>query len=162
VFQIIDNFLNNSTFNTLSDSIIKNTDFPWYISRAVSDKSVTSEGGYLLHMFYSNYRVNSNNFPQLIPLLEKVNPSALMRIKANFYHTTNEVVHHENHIDFPKSHKGFVFYLNTNNGKTILNDETVVDSVANRILLFDPSVPHRSTTCSDDPIGRFNINCNYF
>lgn len=33
--------------------------------------------------------------------------------------------------------------------------------VENRLLLFDPIVPHHSTTCSDDKC-RVNINFNFF
>ena len=65
------------------------------------------------------------------------------------------------HIDYPFPHKGAILSLNTCNGYTKLEDGTKVDSVANRILLFDASTPHCSTTTSDTT-ARFNININYF
>lgn len=54
-----------------------------------------------------------------------------------------------------------IFYLNTNDGFTILNGETKINSVENRILLFDPSELHSSTTCTNDKC-RVNVNFNYF
>ena len=36
-----------------------------------------------------------------------------------------------------------------------------IESIENRALLFDPSIEHRSTTCTDAK-GRININFNYF
>ena len=65
------------------------------------------------------------------------------------------------HIDFDFSHKGAILYINSCNGYTKLEDGTKIDSVANRILFFDPSTPHCSTTTSDTT-ARFNINFNYF
>ena len=49
--------------------------------------------------------------------------------------------------------------LNTNNGKTILNDEVEIDSIANRLLVFDGDIPHCSTTCTDEKV-RLNVNVN--
>ena len=36
-----------------------------------------------------------------------------------------------------------------------------IPSVKNRIIFFDPSIPHCSTSCSDSKT-RMNININYF
>ena len=51
--------------------------------------------------------------------------------------------------------------MNTCDGYTKLKDGTKIDSVANRVLLFDPSKEHCSTTTTNVP-ARFNININYF
>ena len=53
-----------------------------------------------------------------------------------------------------------MFYFNTCDGYTKLNDGTKVESVANRALFFDPSIPHQSTNCTNAK-ARFNININY-
>jgi LmbE family N-acetylglucosaminyl deacetylase len=36
-----------------------------------------------------------------------------------------------------------------------------IKSIENRVLLFDPSTEHHSTTCTDQKV-RININFNYF
>jgi len=54
-----------------------------------------------------------------------------------------------------------LFYLNTNDGLTVLEDGTEIKSIENRILLHDASKPHHSTTCTDAD-RRVNINFNYF
>ena len=82
------------------------------------------------------------------------------RAKANLYGRTKELVHHDNHADTNFSHKGAIFYINSNNGFTVLEDGTEIKSVRNRLLLFDPSKPHHSTSCTDDK-RRVNINFNY-
>ena len=48
-----------------------------------------------------------------------------------------------------------------NKHKAGANDKTKIDSVENRILFFDPSIPHDSENCTDQKV-RVNININYF
>ena len=54
-----------------------------------------------------------------------------------------------------------ILYFNANDGVTVLEDGTEVESVPNRILLFDSSRPHHSTTCTNAN-RRVNLNFNYF
>ena len=63
---------------------------------------------------------------------------------------------HAEHIDYDASHLGAIYSINTCNGYTRIGD-TKVDSVANRIVFFDPSQKHASTTCTDQR-RRLNIN----
>ena len=64
------------------------------------------------------------------------------------------------HRDYETKHKGVLYSLNTCDGYTIFEDGTKVKSVANRALLFDPSIPHCSTTCTN-AWYRSNIILNY-
>ena len=83
----------------------------------------------------------------------------LIRIKLNLYTRTDYLVHHDDHIDFPHSHKGAVFSLNTCDGFTVIDGDEI-SSVANRMVFFDPSILHHSTNCTNKPY-RMNINFNY-
>lgn len=166
-FEIIDNFLDDDKFNELKNFILFSGSLPWYIRNGVANNG-GNDGYLLMHMFYTQFKPCSDHFKILYPLLIKIDPLSLIRIKANFYPTTSEIIHHDFHVDFldvddaPISCKGCLFYLNTNNGKTIFKDGTEIESVENRALFFDPSTYHQSTTCTDDLMGRFNINFNYF
>ena len=84
-----------------------------------------------------------------------------MCIRDSLYTRTEKKETHPSHIDFDFEHKGAIFYINTNNGLTILEDDTEIKSIANRLLLFDSTKPHRSTSCTDEKY-RMNININYF
>ena len=64
------------------------------------------------------------------------------------------------HFDYPFSHSSALLSLNTCDGYTKLKDGTKIDSIANRILLFDPSEEHCSTTTTNI-FARINININY-
>jgi hypothetical protein len=80
--------------------------------------------------------------------------------KANLFPSTEELKENAFHIDTDIPHKGALFYINTCNGFTILEDGTRIESVSNRMLLFDSAKPHASTNCTDQP-SRINININY-
>ena len=64
------------------------------------------------------------------------------------------------HSDFEFSHSGAVLSLNTCDGYSKLKDDTKINSVANRMLLFDASEEHCSTTTTN-VFARININMNY-
>lgn len=160
--RIIDNVLSSEDFENIKNFIL-NSNFPWNLTPVVTNEKENlpiTASYYFTHEFWSGF----NTEPQaqvFAPLLNIMECKAIMRIKGNLYPSTEIIVHHDNHIDYEFSHKGAIFYLNTNNGLTILEDKIEVESIENRLLLFDASKPHRSTTCSDDKC-RVNINFNYF
>jgi len=166
-YEIIDNFLDQSDFDLLKNNILTNGNFPWYMRIGVSQNN-SNDGYFFTHLFYDDFQVTSNYFNTISPLLDKINPLALIRIKANFYPVSSKIIKHNPHVDFmddndsPISCKACLFYLNNNNGKTIFEGGEEIKSVENRALFFDPSILHQSTTCTDDSVGRFNINFNYF
>ena len=52
-------------------------------------------------------------------------------------------------------------YLNTNDGYTVFEDGTQIESVKNRILIFKTSLKHTGTNCTDQK-RRVLINFNYY
>ena len=87
--------------------------------------------------------------------------NALVRARALLYTNQGRQIVHEKHVDFKFPHKTAVFYVNTNNGYTEFEDGTKVESVENRIVFFDGSKPHNSSTCTDQKI-RVVVSINYF
>ena len=84
----------------------------------------------------------------------------IIRMKVNCFPATSQVYEHLTHTDYDYPHKGALLCLNTCNGYTKMEDGTKIESVANRMIFFDTSKPHSSTTCSDQP-KRCNIVINY-
>jgi hypothetical protein len=161
--QIIDNYLSEERFKELQTNIVWNTDFPWYLNNnVVSGKVEDPESSYYAtHIVYYNCKPLSNIYEKFIPLINSLpNFRSLLRVKVNFYPRTSELYEHDKHVDYDFEHKGAILSLNTCDGFTRLEDGTIVDSVANRLLLFDSSKPHNSSTTTD-PKCRFNININY-
>ena len=115
----------------------------------------------MIHIFYDNNLPCSKHFEKLLELLDALEVNALIRAKANLYPNTQKLIEHEVHNDYEFSHRGAILYLNTCDGYTKLEDGTKVDSIANRVLIFDASTKHCSTTTTNAK-ARFNINLNYF
>ena len=87
----------------------------------------------------------------------------IIKIKANLQPRTNNNIIQSFHTDFPTDwkNKTAVYYLNTCNGYTLFADETKVESIANRFVMFDGHLEHTGVTCTDEP-ARFVINFNWY
>ena len=160
--QIIDNALSSEEFEKIQKAMMSDQ-FPWFYNNQIAGKDslvdTVEDNYYFVHTFYNRY-LPTNTFSLVVSLMSLIKPNAIIRVKANLYLRTEKIVHHDKHIDFPFETKGAILYINTNNGLTILEDGTECKSVANRLLLFDASKPHHSTTCTDQK-RRININVNF-
>ena len=181
-YKIIDNVLSPEQFTDLTNFISGNA-FPWYFNDTVAFESdevaeknqsgVITESQQTYNFYYTHMVFDSevsqelidNPNPELwqkiLPILYVTDMREVLRCKINNYLKTPTIIHHQQHTDYDYKHKGALFYLNTNDGLTVLEDGTEIESVANRLLLFDASIPHHSTTTSNQD-RRLNINFNYF
>jgi len=117
---------------------------------------------YLTHLAYINNKAHSDLFSIIGNMfINALKIKSLIRIKANFYPNQGQFVEHEYHVDYKFKHIGAIFSLNTCNGYTKLYDGTKIDSVENRLLIFDASTKHCSTNTTNAE-RRLNINFNYF
>jgi len=162
MYKIVDNFLPEEDLSKVKH-IMEGNDFPWYHQSFVAfeDKPKKSHW-YFTHMFLLDknglsdfYRVIDEVF--IKP--KKIN-GMLLRVKGNLYPRDDKFIEHDWHFDYPFKHNGAIFYINTNNGHTILEDGTKIESIENRMLFFDASKKHKSTNCTDAQY-RMNINFNY-
>lgn len=141
-------------------SVFLSPEFPWYFTPYVAEKN-SGDGIYFSHHIYNNFSPSSNHFDLFIPILNSLEVKSLVRIKVNLFPKSDELIEHNWHVDYEFPHKGAVIYLNDNNGFTILEDKTKIPSVQNNVLLFDPSLKHRSTNCTNEKV-RLTVNLNYF
>jgi len=117
---------------------------------------------YMSHVVYQDKMgIMSPYYPLFHPLLDLLELKTLKRITCNLFPNTEEVVEHAAHSDADFPHKTALFYINTCNGYTTLEDGTKIDSVENRMLKFDGSGLHKSSTTSDQTV-RINVNISYF
>ncbi len=160
--NVIDDFLSLREFETLKGTIISDL-FPLFFQDYITDNTEI-QSIKNLSFTHSIYRENLSTSPfyDMINeiLFSKLEMKSLIRSKVNCYPRTDEIVEHSWHTDFPYEHTGMLFYLNTCNGETRFNGESV-QSKANRIVFFDPSKVHASTSCTDQKC-RWNIIANYF
>jgi hypothetical protein len=165
-YKVIDNFLDEEYFDKLVTLFTDNRApsgnviMLWTLCTSVTTEGAEDNIFYMASVHYNNNAPTTPLYKEFIPLLEKLEAKCLIRIKANLYPNTHKLHEHPMHIDYEFSHSGAVLSLNTCDGYTKLKDGTKIDSVANRVLLFDPSEEHCSTTTTND-YARFTININY-
>ena len=164
--KIIDNILEKEVAEKIRNTLIGDSaTFPWYYNQTVVNESPTDNlNNYqLTHTFYKDYIVYSQLFSLVVPLVEYLNPESIIRIKANLNPRTYVRHVFDYHIDFPgitSDRKSAIYYVNSNDGVTILEDGTEIESVANRLVIFDQKIRHTGTTCTDQKV-RCLINLNY-
>jgi hypothetical protein len=169
-YEIYDNFLDPGTFANLQ-SIMLGESFPWYYNDyivrkgdSVEEPSMNIYNLQFTHIFYQNHKPRSPHFDLMLPIIEKINPYALIRIKANFGPSTPERVVSGFHVDYPSDApnlKTAVFYLNDNNGGTLFKGGEEVASFENRLVVFDNNMLHSGVSCTDTKF-RSLINFCYF
>jgi hypothetical protein len=156
-YKVIDNFLDEKYFNSLVSFL---EEIPWFFLKEVVAGIPENKIFLLYHLFYAQNVPKSAHFDILVPLLQKLGVNCLMRIKANLYPNTEKLHEHPMHRDFEFSSTTALLSLNTCDGYTKLKDGTKIDSIANRMVIFDSGEEHCSTTTTNVS-ARYNININY-
>ena len=155
--KVIDNFLEDNDFKNIKNHLMGDY-FPWYYNKGITFKG---DGDlYFTHSFFRTPANISDKFYLFENMLIKLQYKSLIRVKGNLYVGTKEKIKHADHTDYDFKHKGCLLYINDNNGETHFGKEKVLP-VANRIVFFDPSTKHSSSSCNDSNI-RITINFNYF
>ena len=161
-YEVKDNFFDSNYFQELVAVITNQRDtlVPWYFNDQLNDHHTEDDTEFYFHHIFYLHEPWSPAYDLLRPLWDLFDIKSLLRIKANCYPSKENLVVHPPHTDFSFSHKGAIISLNTCDGYTLLEDGTKIDSVANRVLFFDPGKMHSSTTCTNAK-ARFNINVNW-
>ena len=159
-YKIVDNFLSEEEFKVIHDTVMDYS-FAWYYNSTPAYEDEKDTTPCFGHVLYSECNIYSNFYSTIKDIiLAKINLNGIIRSKINMYLRTESIIEHAWHTDFDFPHKGALFYINTNNGYTILEDGIKIESIANRMLFLDTSKIHKSTTCTDVD-RRLNININY-
>lgn len=167
MIKVVDNFLEEEYFKQLQSVLMSDGDFPWYYNDGVVNDEDKDPNNYqFTHTFYDGFSPRSEYYNMIVPIIEILEPTALMRIKANLLTKTERHVEHGFHIDIlnikeENKSKTAILYINTNNGYTVFEDGALIDSIENRIAIFDSRLMHTGSTCTDEKV-RVVINFNYF
>jgi hypothetical protein len=159
-YEILNNFLEEKEFNLIKSTLL-GSNFPWYYNDEVvyNDKNNFQ----FTHIFFIDHSIVSNMFNLIKPLINKINPISLVRIKANLTTKTDKIVEHGYHVDYntEENMKTAVFYINSNNGYTKFKNGKKIKSEENKIVFFNSKSLHTGSTCTDEKV-RIVINLNYF
>ena len=163
--EVIDNFLPEDDFINLQ-SLLLGEYFPWYYNDYVLKIPPYSSGNanaytnyQFIHLIYKD-RVKSPVYFCVEPFITKLKVKDLFRIKANLNLKTSNHKYGGYHFDPYMKGKIGVYYVNDNNGWTQFKNGDRVDSIQNRMVIFDADLEHSSVTCTDKK-RRLVINFNY-
>ena len=157
--KIMDDYLIGEEYNNLKASLESDL-FPWYYNNQIVEEKNKLFYYQFVHIFYKDNNINSNSFNIVEPLIKKLKPYSLIRVKANLNPITQELIKSENHTDQKFKCKVAIYYVNNNNGYTMIENKKV-ESKGNRMVLFNSDKKHygtNSTNCNN----RMVINFNYF
>ena len=160
--KVIDDFLPQDQFNLLQQYFLS-PDFTWNVNDSIAGKKQGIDQYQFVHTFYDISKPALHNFsPFLTPLFNKLNAQYIFRVKANLRPRTTQGVLSDYHTDMDLNQQTAIFYLNTNNGYTKFQDNTLEDvpSVANRLLTFYGGLKHCGSSCTDSNY-RILLNINY-
>ena len=156
--KIIDNFLPEEEFKFIQ-SLMMGGKFNWFYAEG---RVMEDDGEFhMIHMFYQpEVGANSEHINIWNTFMNKIEAKECKRIKANLTFKTPTIEPTLYHIDYPDM-KTAVFYINTNNGCTEFESGVRVNSVANRVCIFDSNLKHRGTTHTEGDHPRIVVNFNY-
>lgn len=158
---IIDDFLPDTLHNDLKNLVL-GPDVGWSYAPGATYADRHDEFYFVHGVIAQGY--TSPHFKDIKPILYFIDDRLgfvidhLIRINCTL--TTNQGIRQRTamHVDFEQPHYTGIYYINTCNGPTVV-DDTEVESVANRFLLFDGSKMHCGTL-QDDTHVRANIVFN--
>jgi hypothetical protein len=163
-YVVYDNFLRPHEFGNLKQYM--ETTFPWRLSARINNNDTSNEDRYFatpaFHAYSGGWLDIVNPDPFTV-ITSKLYVEGLHRIKGNLYFPsrTDKVSHHAKHRDGDFKHQGALFFINTCDAPTTMEDGTEIEAIENRLLLFDPISEHSSSSPTNAPY-RITINFNYF
>jgi hypothetical protein len=153
--QIVDDFLTPLEHKVIYDHLM-GEDTAWFYSDGLD---YPGDGNFqFVHFYHWNHEWRAD-ISYLQPILDKLNPYAICKIKANLLTPTKEVKVNGWHVDV-ESNKftTCIYYVNDNDGYTEFEDGTKVESKANRLVMFNSALKHRGTTSTEK---RVVLNLNF-
>ena len=161
MYKVIDNYL-EADQHLILKTMMESNEFPWFYTKGIVDETDDPKlfDYQFNHIFYINNNINSNFFNYLNPILDKLKPLSLIRVKANLNPPTEKIIKSDYHTDQNFKCNIAIYYINDNDGYTIIGKEKIL-SKKNRMVLFNSNKKHygtNSTNCNN----RMVINFNYF
>ena len=161
--KIINNFLKKEE-NFFIEKTLMDKNFPWFFQKSILDHHLENKKNFHFgHCFYNQIdggTINSDYMYLIKPLIKKLNIKSLVRAKANLKTSNDKHTKGVPHIDQKFKCKTAIYYVNSNNGYTMIEKQKV-ESVRNRIVIFSTDEMHYGVNCTDEQT-RLLINFNYF
>ena len=163
-YKIIDDFLDDLDMAEIRKRFFHSEDLPWNFRNRTTwtGDDEDKDNFQFIHMLCSNTVYQNSGDRFIKPILDRLNPSQISRIKLNLQTKRDRIIlnpfHNDRNPTFEKKYTIGIFYLNSNDGYTEFEDGTKIKSIENRMLLFSGDTLHRGTTSTDDRRVLMNFN----
>ena len=163
MLKLLPNFLSKEDFKTTQTYFFN--ELEWKYNDSIAGVNDDLDNFQFVHTFF-NIRdpyLEKGLSPHchiLKPILTKLAPMYMLRVKANLRPRTANPILSNMHTDLTFNQLTAIYYLNSNNGYTRFKNGTRVDSVQNTMLSFDGSLEHCGVSCTDQK-RRIVLNINY-
>ena len=168
-YDIIDDFLSESDMDNYYKTFTHGG-FPWTLLTKVNENAGEDDFQFAHKYIDNGEEVYDGAIEALRPIFRELYHAKYMnktteiyRAKTNLFiktDTNRGLGFHHDITNLGDNYKTAIYYVNNNNGGTRFEDDTFVESVRNRALLFSGKISHETVTQTDTNF-RFNININY-
>ena len=168
-YDIIDDFLSENDMDNFYETFTYGG-FPWTLITKVNDKAGENDFQFAHKYIDNGEEVYATAIEALRPIFRELYHAKYMnkdtevyRAKTNLFiktDTNRGLGFHHDITNLGDNYKTIIYYVNSNNGGTRFEDDTFIESVRNRALLFSGKIAHETVTQTDTNF-RFNININY-
>ena len=158
-YKIIENFLKEKDILEI-EKILFSDYFPWYHSNEIVEKD---NQFYFFHNLMKDNNILSNYFYKItLPILINFKDEIkyIHRIRINCFTNRGKQIAYGQHTDHDFSHKILLYYVNTNNGYTYLNNKYKINSIRNNLAIINGDIPHEIISQNDTNL-RLTINITY-
>jgi hypothetical protein len=139
MMNLINNFLDNNILFEIQ-KIITDKKFSWFLNE--------DEDCFVFEHSLNNDIFNPtilNDFKKKLRVQEFLDCKLLLITQTNKKQNCNNKITYDPH----NNKKIAVFYLNTNDGDTIITNKAKFESIENSLLLIDPNTAFFHTTCTN-------------
>ena len=160
--KVYDNFLPHDQFLRIQELLLSPS-FVWFFADNIDYHDEPLQGKFqFVHPFYGYKGVESHNFVDMTPLIDKLDCRYLLKGKANLNvkGDGNAIGQFHTDVNLDAVTKTAVFYINTNNGGTEFENGDIVRSIENRVVIFDSKIKHRGISCTNEK-RRVLLNWNW-
>jgi hypothetical protein len=145
--EIIENAISEFDFYQIQKEIMGHN-FPWHFMEGIT-QGVDNQWQYS-HVLYDNYSPCSSYYDMIMPyIIPIIKPKSLYKIGISAVPScVDTIIQNPWHQDCTQS-KTATLYINTNNGQTRFKTGECIDSIENRMIIFNSLAYHTGTNCTD-------------
>ena len=162
-YKIIDNFLREDIFEEVKNNFYSDK-ISWVFKNFIAYPGDNLEGICFTQSLYNEGEIRFAQYFSIVePLIQKIQIKNLHRALLNLSPRQKTNIPSGIHNDHEFEHYVLIYYIDTNNGSTILyngNKKIEVECIENRALIFDGSLPHQGIM-QTDTLTRSNINLTF-